>query len=315
MHPAFSIVFFTTASGAGFALLLLLGLGAPLALLPSSSSFGFAALAIAVLLATVGLISSAFHLGRPERAWRAFSQWRSSWLSREGVFSVLTFLPSAVFGIGWVFFGITTGLVGLCGVFAAALAAATIYCTGMIYASLKPIRQWHNSWVVPNYYALGLMSGFLILNFLVRFWVPHSTGVAVFSLLAVLVAWWAKERYWHFIDTTSARSTVESATLLGSRGKVHLFEAPHTEANYLLKEMGFQIGRRHRLRLRRIARLAGFVLPVLLTLLALLFGAAFGRTTAGLAVVSAALGLVVERWLFFAEAKHTVTLYYGAMSV
>jgi DMSO reductase anchor subunit len=315
MHPAFSIVFFTTASGAGFALLLLLGLGAPLALLPSSSGFGFAALAIAVLLAAVGLISSAFHLGRPERAWRAFSQWRSSWLSREGVFSVLTFMPSAVFGIGWVFFGITTGLVGLCGVFAAALAAATIYCTGMIYASLKPIHQWHNSWVVPNYYALGLMSGFLILNFLVRFWAPQPTRVAVFSLLVVLVAWGAKERYWRFIDTTSARSTVESATLLGSRGKVHLLEAPHTEENYLLKEMGFQVGRRHRLRLRRIARLAGFVLPVLLTLVALLFGGAFGGAAAGLAVVSAALGLVVERWLFFAEAKHTVTLYYGAVAV
>ena len=315
MHPAFSIVFFTTASGAGFALLFLLGLGAPLALLPSSSSFGFAALATAVLLAAGGLASSAFHLGRPERAWRAFSQWRSSWLSREGVFSVLTLVPTAVLGIGWVFFGTTGGLVGLCGVFAAALAAATIYCTGMIYASLKPIHQWHNSWVVPNYFALGLMSGALILNFLARLWTPHSTGVAVFSFLVVLVAWWTKEQYWRFIDTTSARSTAESATLLGSRGKVHLFEPPHTEENYLLKEMGFQMGRRHRLRLRRIARIAGFVVPMLLTLLGLLFGGAFGGIAAGFAIASAALGLVVERWLFFAEAKHTVTLYYGATAV
>src|ERR1700757_1960303 len=119
MHPALSIVFFTTASGAGFALLLLLGLGAPLGLLPRSQSFGFAALAVAVLLAAAGLSSSAFHLGRPERAWRAFSQWRSSWLSREGVFSVLTFVPLAVFGIGWVVFGTTGGLVGLCGILAA----------------------------------------------------------------------------------------------------------------------------------------------------------------------------------------------------
>jgi DMSO reductase anchor subunit len=315
MHPAFSIVFFTTASGAGFALLLLLGLGAPLALLPSSSSFGFAALAIALLFAVGGLVSSVFHLGRPERAWRAFSQWRSSWLSREGVFSALTFLPSAVFGIGWVFFGTTTGLVGLCGVFAAALAAATIYCTGMIYASLKPIRQWHNRWVVPNYYALGLMSGLVILNFLVRFWVPHPTGVAGLSFLVVLVAWWTKEQSWRFIDATSARSTAASATMLGSRGKVRLLESPHTEENYLLKEMGFRIGRRHRLRLRRISRIAAFALPALLTLLGLLFGGAFGGIAAGFAVASAALGLVIERWLFFAEAKHTVTLYYGAEAV
>src|SRR5512132_1401241 len=109
MHPALSIVFFTTASGAGFALLLLLGLGAPLGLLPPSASFGFAALAVAMLLAAGGLASSVLHLGRPERAWRAFSQWRSSWLSREGVLSVVTFVPAAIFAIGWIFFGVTDG--------------------------------------------------------------------------------------------------------------------------------------------------------------------------------------------------------------
>src|SRR5215831_16603181 len=272
MHPALSIVLFTTASGAGFALLILLGLGAPLGLLPTSQGFGLTALAIAILLAAGGLVSSVFHLGRAERAWRAFSQWRSSWLSREGVCSVLTFLPAAIFGIGWVFFGTTTGLVGLCGILAAALAAGTIYCTGMIYASLKPIHQWHNSWVVPNYFALALASGFLVLHLLVRLWAPHPIGVPLLTFLVVLAAWWSKERYWRFIDTTSARSTAESATLLGTRGKVRLFESPHTEENYLLKEMGFQMGRRHRLRLRRIARITGFVVPMLLTLLGLLFG-------------------------------------------
>jgi sulfite dehydrogenase (quinone) subunit SoeC len=315
MHPALSIVFFTSASGAGFALLLLLGLGAPLGLVPPSASFGFAALALAVLLAGAGLASSAFHLGRPERAWRAFSQWRSSWLSREGVFSVLTFLPAAVFGIGWVFFGTTGGLVGLCGILAAALATVTIYCTGMIYASLRPIHQWHNHWVVPNYFALGLMSALLVLNFLVRLWQPRAPGVAVLAVILVAVAWRLKEWYWRSIDTTSAPSTVASATLLGSRGKVRMLEPPHTEENYLLKEMGFAIARKHRARLRGIVRLAGFALPAILTLFALFVGGVFGVIAAGLAAVSAALGIVVERWLFFAEAKHTVTLYYGAEAV
>ena len=315
MHPALSIVFFTTSSGAGLALLILLGLGAPLGLLPPSASFGFAALAIAALLAAGGLVSSAFHLGRPERAWRAFSQWRSSWLSREGVFSVLTFLPAAIFGIGWVFFGATGGVIGLCGIAAAVLAATTIYCTGMIYASLKPIHQWHNHWVVPNYFALGLMSGFLVLDFLVRLWAPRPSGVALLTLIVVLIAWWTKKQYWHFIDTTSARSTVATATLLGSRGKVRMLEPPHTEENYLLKEMGFRIARQHQARLRRVARLAGFAGPALLSLLALPFGGLIGGIAAGLAVASAALGLIVERWLFFAEAKHTVTLYYGADAV
>ena len=308
-------MFFTTASGAGFALMILLGVAAPLGLLPLSPSFGFVALATASLLAAGGLASSSLHLGRPERAWRAFSQWRSSWLSREGVFSVLTFPPAAVFGVGWVFFGTTAGLVGLCGILTAALAVTTIYCTGMIYASLKPIHQWHNPWVVPNYFALGLMSGCLLLHFLLRLWEARAPGGAVLTMIAIFAAWSTKKIYWRAIDTTSAPSTTASATLLGRRGKIRLFEAPHTEENYLLKEMGFGIARKHRVRLRRLARLAGFGLPFLLTLLALLFGGVIGVIAAGLAVLSAALGVVVERWLFFAEAKHTVMLYYGAEAV
>src|SRR5215468_2864890 len=208
MRPALSIIFFTTSSGAGFALLILLGLGGPLGLLPLSESFATAALAIAALFTAGGLASSVFHLGRPERAWRAFSQWRSSWLSREGVLAVLTSLPSAVFGIGWVFFGTTQGLIGLCGILAAALAVATIYCTGMIYASLKPIHQWRNSWVVPNYFALGLMSGLLILHLLVRLWQPRAAGVAVAAMIAILAAWRLKEGYWRTIDTTSSPATI-----------------------------------------------------------------------------------------------------------
>jgi sulfite dehydrogenase (quinone) subunit SoeC len=315
MNPAFSIVFFTTASGAGFALLLLLGLGAPLGLLPQSGWFAFVALAAAVGLAVAGLGSSALHLGRPERAWRALSQWRSSWLSREGVFAALTFLPTLIFGAGWTFFGATRGFVGLCGIAAAALAAATICCTGMIYASLKPIHQWCNHWTVPGYLSLALMSGLLLLDLLVRLWAANARGVALLALAATAVAWWIKERYWLLVDTTSGRSTVASATGLGSRGRVRPLESPHTADNYLLQEMGFQIGRKHARRLRWIARLVGFLLPVLCSLLALGPVGMAGTVAAAVAVVGAAIGLVIERWLFFAEARHTVTLYYRAEPV
>lgn len=315
MQPALSIVLFTTSSGAGFALLLLLGLGAPLGMLPANRLFAFVALAVGVILAAGGLASSAFHLGRPERAWRAFSQWRSSWLSREGVLSVLTFVPLAVFGIGWVFFGATHGIIGLCGIIAAAFAAVTVYCTGMIYASLRPIHQWHNAWVVPSYLLLGLMGGCLALDFLLRLWVSRATGLALFTLILVLIAWAVKEGYWRFIDTTSGPSTLAGATALGRRGRVRLFEAPHTEENYLLREMGFRIARKHARRLRRIARLCGFALPALASLFALIVPGAPGTIAAGLGVIAAALGLLAERWLFFAEAKHTVTLYYGAGAV
>src|SRR5206468_2895496 len=168
MHPALSIVFFTTSSGAGFALLMLLGLGAPLGLLPPSTSFGFVALVLVVLLAAGGLASSVFHLGRPERAWRAFSQWRSSWLSREGVASVITFIPTGLFGIGWVFLGKTGGWVGMAGFLAAIGAVVTVCTTGMIYASLKPIAQWHSRFTLPAYLIFSAMTGSVLLNALLQ---------------------------------------------------------------------------------------------------------------------------------------------------
>src|SRR5882672_7010784 len=98
MHPSFSVIFFTTASGAGYGLLALLGVLTPLGVVPVSQLFGFVAMALAFGGITAGLISSTFHLGRPERALRAFSQWRSSWLSREGVAAVLTYVPAGLFG-------------------------------------------------------------------------------------------------------------------------------------------------------------------------------------------------------------------------
>jgi DMSO reductase anchor subunit len=312
MHPALSIVFFTTASGAGFALLMLTGIAVPLGLLPNNAGFGALTLVLAGVLAVAGLSSSMLHLGRPERAWRAFSQWKTSWLSREGVLSVLTFIPAAIFGIGWLLFGWTGGLIGLCGFLTAVLAVCTTYCTGMIYASLKPIRQWNNGWVVPNYLALGLMSGFLLLDLIARFW-TRPLEIPLATLIAVAVAWWLKERYWRFIDTASAPSTVASATGLGRRGKVRMLEPPNTEENYLLKEMGFRIARKHRVRLRLIARIAAFFIPLLVTFVALLDIASLLASL--VAVLSATLGLIVERWLFFAEAKHTVMLYYGAQTV
>jgi len=310
MNPSFSIVFFSTASGAGFGLLLLTGIAAPLGLVPENRWFAFVSLAVAAGLAVAGLLSSTLHLGRPERAWRAFSQWRTSWLSREGVFSVLTFLPAAAFGAGWFILGRTGGLVGLCGFLAAMLAGATIVCTGMIYATLKPVHQWHNRWVVPNYLMLGLMAGLLLLDLIVRFWALPK-GIPMLTLVVVAVAWWLKESYWRFIDTSSAPSTIASATGLGRRGKVRMIEPPHTEENYLLKEMGFRIARKHRVRLRLVTRVAAFIGPLVLTFVALV---AASGAAAAVAVLSAGLGLVVERWLFFAEAKHTVTLYYGAES-
>ncbi len=314
MHPAFSIIFFTSAAGAGYGLLALLGLLAPFGLLPASPLFGLAALALALGLVVAGLLSSLAHLGRPERAWQALSQWRSSWLSREGVAAVATFLPAGVFAIAWIVLSADGGgVAGVAGWITAAMAAVTVYCTAMIYASLKPIRQWANPWVPRTYLALSLMTGALLLNALLGVAGQAVGWSSLLALASVALAWAAKEGHWRHCATARPVSTAETATGLGHIGRVHLLDAPHSEDNYLLKEMGFRVGRRHAVRLRLITRLAAFALPAALSLGALVAGpGALSGTLALLAAIAAALGVIAERWLFFAEAKHTVTLFYGA---
>jgi len=309
MHPSFSVIFFTTSSGAGYGLLALLGVLAPSGMAPRSTLFAFVALGLALGLVTAGLLSSTFHLGRPERALRAFSQWRSSWLSREGVASVATYIPAALFAALWLFFGIVSPLLWF---LAAACAVVTVVCTAMIYRSLKPIQRWHNGWVVPNYLAFALMTGALWLAFLLQLFGAGKDGIAWLALVAIILASALKLGYWRFINGSSSVSTAESATGLGALGKVTLFEAPHTSENYLLKEMGFQIARKHAAKLRRISFLLAFVLPLLLSLVPLLAMGWPSALAAFLAATFATLGVLAERWLFFAEAKHTVMLYYGA---
>jgi len=309
VHPSFSVIFFTTASGAGYGLLALLGVLAPLGVVPRSTLFAFVALGLALGLITAGLLSSTFHLGRPERALRAFSQWRSSWLSREGVASVATYVPVGLFAALWVFSGIVSPLLGF---LAAACAVVTVVCTAMIYRSLKPIQRWHNGWVVPNYLAFALMTGVLWLAFLLQLFGAGKDGIAWLALGSIILASVLKLGYWRFIDGSSSASTAESATGLGALGTVKLFEAPHTSENYLLKEMGFQIARKHAAKLRRISFLLAFTLPLLLSLVPLLEVGWPPTLATFLAATIATVGVLAERWLFFAEAKHTVMLYYGA---
>ncbi|MSP90129.1 MAG: dimethyl sulfoxide reductase anchor subunit [Alphaproteobacteria bacterium] len=314
MHPAFSVIFFTTASGAGYGLLALLGVGAALGLLPPDRLFGVIAFALSFGLITAGLLSSTFHLGHPERAWRALTQWRSSWLSREGVLAIATYVPAGLFAIGWVFLADNRGVWAWLGVASAGLAALTVICTAMIYASLRTIHQWCNGWVVPNYVALALMTGALWLGALMQALGVVGAWVGWLALCAIALAALVKLAYWRFIDTSAAVSTAESATGLGALGPVRMLDPPHTQENYLQREMGFRIARKHATKLRASVVLLGFAVPAALTALALLGNAppVIAIAASALAALSASVGVVVERWLFFAEAKHVVTLYYGA---
>ena len=311
MHPAGSTILFTTTSGAGYGLLFILGVLGPLGLVPSGALFGFIAMGLALALIGCGLLASTAHLGRPERMLLAFREWRTSWLSREGVASIITFLPAGALGIGWVFLGGPRGWFALAGALASATAAATVFCTAMIYASLKPIRQWRQPLVPPVYLALALMTGAVLLLALTQALAAATPLFAVLVIFAIIVAWPLKNAYWRAIDAQKPSNDLASATGLGHLGKVRALESPHTEENFLMREMGFVIARKHAAKLRRIVHVGLFGVPLVCAGLTLAAPAIVGAMAAFVAVLSAGLGVGVERWLFFAEARHTAMIFYG----
>lgn len=311
MHPAKSVIFFTTASGSGYGLMIWLAVLALGGEVPFDPVFGFVAFALSFFLIVGGLMSSTFHLGHPERAWRALSQWRSSWLSREGIAAISGFVPMGLFALAWVFLGMPAwGL--MMAPLSIIMALIIVFTTSMIYASLKSIPAWHSSWTSPGYLVFAVTMGALLAAFLSALW-GYSTDrwLAGAAAIGWLVAIAIKIVYWRELDEGPAVSTAETATGLGMFGKVRLVEGPHSEPNYLLNEMGFQVGRKHAAKLRSFA-LIGFSLGLVLAVCAYFgpAGAARIGSLAGSVLVSSA-ALVVERWLYFAEAKHVVTLYYG----
>ena len=309
MNPAPSIIFFTVASGAGYGLLFWMGLLRAFGMVPRGTGFGALAIGLALVLVMFGLLSSTAHLGRPERAWRALSQWRSSWLSREGIAAVATFAPAGLFFLAVI--AQTEWLALPAGLLAAAGAAVTVWCTGMIYASLPTIRQWHHPLVAPGYLLFGAFSGAALLAMLAAFWGAAGIPAAIAAVLGA-AAFLLKRAYWASVDAGRPIATMETATGLGFIGKVRTLDPPHTETNYLLREMAFRIGRVHAARLRRIAALGGFAVPAVLLVLALLTGGVLAGVLALVAAGLVTAGLLAERWLMFAEATHTVALYYGA---
>ena len=332
MRPTFAIIFFTVLSGAGYGLLFLTGLSllyaptlisgfgeyaaaADLDTLAMRARFACEiALAAGALLAIAGLLSSVGHLGKPLRAWRAFSQWRSSWLSREGVASVLTFVPT--FGLlAWMLAGgdIRSPVASLGALALSCLSALTVYCTARIYSSLKPIRAWHDGHVVPGYFLFAFYTGVL---WIAAFYTtpfalsPLAIPVGPLYLFNAFVIAPAcailKILYWRSLEKPQKPGTGD-ATGLARLGTVRVFEAPNTEENYLTHEMGFVLARKHAQRLRTIALALIVLAPMSIYPLSFVFG----DFAPWLVALLGMLGVFVERWLFFAQARHAVIAYYG----
>lgn len=294
MHPAPSVIAFTTLSGLGFGLLVFLGLGYPA--VTGWTAFWFFAIAFA--FAVGGLMASTLHLGHPERALKAFSQWHTSWLSREAWAAVAALLVMGAYGALAVFFGLRPALLGGLG---AALCLATVVATAMIYTQLRTVPRW-NQILTPLHFVTASLAGGALLA-------GQITPASVLLVVALLV----QLGHWSVGDSRFAEAghSIASATGLGGHGGGHggvrAFEAPHTGTNYLLHEMVYKIGRKHALKLRAIALILGYGAPLALILLP---GA--GHLLGGVAVVSHLVGMLVSRWLFFAQAEHVVGLYYGA---
>ena len=287
MHPAGSVIVFTVASGLGFGLLTWLGLGLPD--VRGWAAFWYYALGFG--LAGGGLLASTFHLGNPQRFLKAFSQWRSSWLSREGCLAVAALAVLGLFAIGSLMSAVWQPL----GYIGAVLAVLTVFATSMIYAQLKTVPRW-NHWSTPVLFMLLSLGGGGLLA--MQVW-PAMIFLALAGVMQ-LVAWLSGDGRFE-----SRGTDIGTATGLGIRGIVRAFEPPHTGNNYLLKEMVHKVGRKHAVKLRIIAFVLMIVAPLGLLIIS------YDVPMVILAAILNATGTFAQRWLFFAEAEHVVGLYYG----
>lgn len=307
MRPALPVIFFTVLSGAGYGLWCLLGIALAARIYPLPGTGILVPLAFGFVLVTAGLLASTAHLGRPERAWRALSQWRSSWLSREGVASLATYLP--VLAVAWLAhagrpdWGVRTA--GACLAFG---SLATVVCTANIYRSLKTVRAWRARQVLPLYVAFAVLSGGLWLwAWLALAWAAPLPLAFPLGLLALaVVAAVVKTDYWRTIDRAPPQ-TAGHAIGLQHLGAVRAFEGPSSEESYLTHEMAFVLARKHASRLRKAAVILFTDVQVVGIAVALPYDAAWIAPVLALLCLA---GLFVERWLFFAEARHAVAAYF-----
>ncbi|MFZ1539485.1 MAG: sulfite dehydrogenase subunit SoeC [Chromatiaceae bacterium] len=325
MHPAFSVLFLTTLIGAGQGLFLALYTGqfyALAQLLPAQGAdfyVGGSALALGFLMA--GLVASFFHLGRPERAWRTATQWRTSWLSREVIVLPAVMGLVALYGLAhalaltspwFTLAGIlpvdATLAIGLLGT----LAAFALYgATAMIYASVRFLPEWHSPLTVANFLLLGLASGFLLAaayaawlgNELVTFfgfWAVVATGLGLVTRVASL----------RRLRRIKPKSSLQTAIGVRHRALIQIAQGA-TAGSFNTREF-FHGASPATLRwVRRLFLLLVFPVPVLL----LLVGHALASRWLPLAAFGVQyLGLLAERWSFFAEARHPQNLYYQGVA-
>ena len=320
MHPAFSILFFTTLAGAAQGLVVLLALCA-LARVPLAPNFVVMALQVAEVLLVVGLAASFLHLGRKMRAWRAVLMWRTSWMSREVIV-----LPAfiALVAVWWwsvraaatmptpIATPLPTPWWWLLPALVLVGALVLWYCTAMIYACLRFIEEWAHPLTIINFTLIGLSSGMVLGCALAALLgdvvLIQSAGTS--ALVITLIAWAVRGVSLRRNASIKHKSTLQSATGIQSpklvqksmgmsAGAFNTREFFHGAKLSTVKnvKVGFQV--------------LAFAVPVLLMLWGLASQTGLPWV---LAMLVQAPGLIAERWFFFAQARHPQNLYYQVVS-
>lgn len=327
MKPALSVMVFTVLSGAGLGALAIVALFDLAFIIDAIEPIAPAAIVslaaiVGLILVIAGLCASVIHLANPKNAWRAASRWRTSWLSREAIAALAVIVVAALY-VAAIYGEANPLWRSLLALATFVLASATLYCTAMIYASLKPVRQWYTRRVPLNYLLLGYASGALVAVAVVRGHGIAATELAAVTLAAFALAALAKLDYWRFLHDPSGSLTIEQA--IGVQHGVapqsvpgrtpaprrsvmsaRLLDAGHSRHTFLTDEFVYTERSQIRTLLQAVMWIAGFLVPVLWLLVGL------ARWQGGvLACVACMIGLLAERWLFFADARHTVRLYHG----
>ncbi len=292
MKPATSLIIFTVFSGFGFGLLFWLNLNLNASsIFPTVISF-----TAAFLISSIGLISSVFHLGNPQRALLAFTQWRSSWLSREAILASLALLISfvhAVLVILYEFYFYWLGLI------AAVLCLLTIFSTAMIYTQMKTVPRWNMKATPVLFLLYGTVGSSVVLN-------SELFSFILFSILGLvqIVTWIKGDAQFKSLSTINTATGISENNSL-----VRMLEPPHTGSNYLMKEMIHIVAQKHILKLRWISLCLLSLLPAALSILSTTIYINSSIFLAGIACINV-IGTLISRWLFFSEAEHVVGLYY-----
>ncbi|MEH6443597.1 MAG: DmsC/YnfH family molybdoenzyme membrane anchor subunit [Oceanospirillaceae bacterium] len=305
MHPAFSVLVFTVVSGAGYGLVFLMILGhlSGVTVLQDKTLL-LSAGALSFVMISGGLLSSTLHLANPKNAWRAFSRFKTSWLSREAVFAVAFYPFLLIYLLGVYLNGAEISTVfAAAGWITIVLAMITLFCTSMIYASLKTIRQWNSALTPVNYLALGLMSGSVLLLALQALLGDVQSNLLQNSVLVLLsIGITVKVIYFFWIGKPSG-SSIKTATGF-TQASVRLLDQGHSSNGFLNNEFGYTVAANKLLKIRFATLFVAFILPMLLVCLG-------GSVLLVLASIATIAGLLAERWLFFAEARHVVRLFHG----